>query len=164
VAIRGNQLRSYGPSSNVKIKFASLHKLPVLVIMYGMRDSHPVNHPSNIFADLGLKNAEELRARSDLMSEVVSIIRNSELTQKEIAEILGISPPKVSALMTGKINDFSNDTLVTYLTMLGCNVEIRVLHRCPVSTSVKKGEVSVKKHTIRKKRTIVRKKITKAKA
>ena len=56
----------------------------------------------NIFADLGLKNADELRARSDLMSEVVSIIRNSGLSQKEIAEILGISAPKVSALMTCK--------------------------------------------------------------
>jgi len=81
----------------------------------------------NIFADLALKNAEELRARSDLMSEVVSIIRNSGLSQKEIAEILKISAPKISALMTGKINDFSNDTLVHYLTLLDCNVEIRVM-------------------------------------
>jgi predicted XRE-type DNA-binding protein len=63
----------------------------------------------NIFADLGLKNGEELRARSDLMSEVVSIIRKSSLSQKEVAGILGISAPKVSALMTGKM---SNDTLV----------------------------------------------------
>lgn len=118
----------------------------------------------NIFADLGLKNAEELRARSDLMSEVVSIIRNSGLSQKEIAEILGISPPKVSALMTGKINDFSNDTLVSYLTLLGCNVEIRVSHKCPVSTSVKRGEVSVRRHAIRKNRTGIRKKRAKAKA
>ena len=74
----------------------------------------------NIFADLGLENAEKLRARSDLMSEVVSLIRNSGLSQKEIAGILEISAPKVSALMTGKINDFSNDTLVHYLTLLGC--------------------------------------------
>ena len=118
----------------------------------------------NIFADLGLDDADEMVARSDLMSEVVSLVRKSGLSQKEIAEILGISAPKVSALMTGKINDFSNDTLVTYLTLLGCNVEIRVLHRCPVSTSVKKGEVSVRKHTIRKKSTIVRTKRAKAKA
>ena len=81
----------------------------------------------NIFADLGLDDSDEMVTRSDLMSEVVSIIRKSGLTQKEVAEILGISAPKVSALMTGKINDFSNDTLVYYLTLLGCNVEIRVL-------------------------------------
>lgn len=50
------------------------------------------------------------------MSEVVSIIRKNGLPQKEIAKILDITPPKVSTLVTGKINDFSNDTLVTHLT------------------------------------------------
>ncbi len=99
----------------------------------------------NIFADLGLKNPEELRARSDLMSEVVSIIRNSGLSQKEIADMLGISAPKVSALMTGKINDFSNDTLVHYLTLLGCNVEIRVIPQRRLSRSTKRGKLHVKR-------------------
>jgi len=99
----------------------------------------------NIFADLGLKNAEELKTRSDLMSEVVRIIRNSELTQKEIAKILGISAPKVSALMTGKINDFSNDTLVQYLSLLGCNIEIRVTSVQCVSRKMKRGKIRVKK-------------------
>ena len=74
----------------------------------------------NIFADLGLKNAKELGTRSDLMSEVVSIIRKSGLSPREIAGILEIRAAKVSALMTGKIKDFSNDMLVNYLTLLGC--------------------------------------------
>jgi len=106
----------------------------------------------NIFADLGLKNAEELMARSDLMSEVVSIIRNSGLSQKVIATILGISAPKVSALMTGKINDFSNDTLMNYLTLLGCNIEIKVLPQHRVSRSGKRGMLKVKKASIRRRR------------
>lgn len=106
----------------------------------------------NIFADLGLKNSEELKARSDLMSEVVQIIRSSGLSQKEIAVILGISAPKVSALMTGKINDFSNDTLVNYLTLLGCNVEIRVLPQRKVSRAIKKGNLLVKRPVVRKRR------------
>ena len=105
----------------------------------------------NIFEDLGLKNAEELKARSDLMSEVVNIIRNSGLSQKEIAKILGITAPKVSALMTGKINDFSNDTLVHYLTLLGCNIEIRVMPRHRVSRSMRRGKVSVKRPVIRRR-------------
>lgn len=105
----------------------------------------------NIFADLGLKNAEELRVRSDLMSEVVSMIRKSGLSQKEIAEVLGVSAPKVSALMTGKINDFSNDTLVHYLTLLGCNVEIRVLPQYRFSRSTKRGRVNVKRLAPRRK-------------
>src|SRR5271156_2137484 len=106
----------------------------------------------NIFADLGLDDSDEMVTRSDLMSEVVSIIRKSGLTQKEIAEILGISAPKVSALMTGKINDFSNDTLVYYLTLLGCNVEIRVLPQRRVSRSAKRGEVMVKRHKMKRRR------------
>lgn len=106
----------------------------------------------NIFADLGLKNSEELKARSDLMSEVVQIIRSSGLSQKEIAVILGISAPKVSALMTGKINDFSNDTLVNYLTLLGCNVEIRVIPQRRTSRSMKKGNLRVRRPIIRKRR------------
>jgi predicted XRE-type DNA-binding protein len=110
----------------------------------------------NIFADLGLKNAEKLRARSDLMSEVVTIIRKSGLSQKEIAEILKISAPKVSALMTGKINDFSNDTLVHYLTLLGCNVEIRVMPQRRISRSMKRGRVNVKRSVTRRRRAKAR--------
>ena len=110
----------------------------------------------NIFADLGLKNAEELKARSDLMSEVVSIIRKSGLSQKKISEILGISAPKVSALMTGKINDFSNDTLVHYLTLLGCNVEIKVTPRHRISRTTKRGKVNVRRPVMRRRKTKIK--------
>jgi predicted XRE-type DNA-binding protein len=110
----------------------------------------------NIFADLGLKNSEELRTRSDLLSELVSIIRNSSLSQKEIAQILGISAPKVSALMTGKINDFSNDTLVNYLTLLGCNVEIKVVPQRRLSRLTKRGTVKVKRPVIRKRKAKIK--------
>jgi predicted XRE-type DNA-binding protein len=120
-----------------------------------MKEKHFVT-TDNIFADLGLKNADELRARSDLMSEVVSMIRNSGLTQKEIAEILGISAPKVSALMNGKINNFSNDTLVHYLTLLGCNIEIRVLPQRHISRSAKRGVLLVKRHGIRRRRAKIK--------
>ena len=99
----------------------------------------------NIFADLGLEDADEMATRSDLLSEVVNLIRKSDLTQKEIAAILGISPPKVSALMTGKINDFSNETLMNYLALLGCNIEIRIMPKHRISRSVKRGGVKVKK-------------------
>lgn len=103
----------------------------------------------NIFADLGLEDAEEMVTRSDLMSEVVNLIRKSGLTQKEIATILGITPPKVSALMTGKINDFSNETLMNYLALPGCNIEIRIVPKYRISRSVKRGGVKVKRSSHR---------------
>lgn len=99
----------------------------------------------NIFEDLGLADSEEMVIRSDLMSEVVSIIRKSALPNKEIAAILKISAPKVSALMNGKINDFSNDTLMNYLTLLGCNIEIRLTPRRKISRTVKKGRLKVRR-------------------
>ena len=54
--------------------------------------------------------------------------------------------------MTGKINDFSNDTLMNYLTLLGCNIEIRVVPKERVSKSVKKGMMKVKRAKTRRRR------------
>ena len=50
----------------------------------------------NIFADLELKDSDELIIRAELLREISSIIKQSKLTQKEIGNILGISQPKVS--------------------------------------------------------------------
>jgi predicted XRE-type DNA-binding protein len=72
----------------------------------------------NVFADLGLDDSEEIMVRSDLMSEIVDRTRKSKLPQKEVASILSISEPKISALMSGKINDFSTDELVGFSTKL----------------------------------------------
>jgi len=65
-------------------------------------------------------------ARAKLMHEVGSLIKISGLSQKEIAERLGITQPKVSLLVTGKFSAFSTDTLLHYLTLLGCKVKIQV--------------------------------------
>lgn len=105
----------------------------------------------NVFDDLGLDDSVEMITRSDLMSEVVNLIRKSGLSQKEIAGILGISAPKVSSLMTGKINDFSNDTLLNYLTLLGCNIEIKVVPQRRISKSVKRGTMTLRKQRVRRR-------------
>ena len=120
----------------------------------------------HIFADLGLADSEEMKIRSDLMSEVVKMVRNSGLPQKEIATILEITAPKVSSLMTGKINDFSNDTLMHYLTLLGCNVEIKVSPQRPLSKTIKRGVMKVKKTIPRQKnvRPKTRRRLVKSKA
>ncbi|MBA3604130.1 MAG: XRE family transcriptional regulator [Parachlamydiaceae bacterium] len=80
----------------------------------------------NVFADLGLKQPEELMARAKLLYEVGSLIKASRLSQVEIAQKLEISQPKVSMLVSGRLSAFSTDTLLHYLSLLGCNVEIRV--------------------------------------
>jgi len=50
----------------------------------------------NVFADLGLENSEELFARAQLMHQLGLLIKSSKLSQKQIAERLGITQPKVS--------------------------------------------------------------------
>ena len=80
----------------------------------------------NIFADLELENPEELLMRSQLLSEVSKLIKASKQSQKEIAKLLGITQPKVSMLVSGKLSAFSTDTLLHYLSLLGCQIEIRL--------------------------------------
>lgn len=80
----------------------------------------------NVFADLNLDQSEELLARAKLMHKVGTLIKKSGLPQKKIAEKLGITQPKVSLLVTGKLSAFSTDTLLHYLALLGCKVKIQV--------------------------------------
>lgn len=99
---------------------------------------------NNVFADLGLDQPEELLARAELMRAVGSLIKASNLSQKEIALKLGISQPKVSMLVSGKLSAFSNDTLIHYLYLIGCDVKITIKKpRSKVSLFKRKGRLAV---------------------
>ncbi|WP_074316938.1 helix-turn-helix domain-containing protein [Singulisphaera sp. GP187] len=78
----------------------------------------------NVFADLGLKNPEELFAKAELVHRICTIIAERKLTQLRAAKLLGIDQPKVSALMRGKLDGFSTDRLFRFLNALGSDVEI----------------------------------------
>ena len=80
----------------------------------------------NVFADLGLEQSDELIARAKLLYQVGELIKSSKLSQKDVATKLEISQPKVSTLVSGKLSAFSTDTLLHYLSILGCNVQIKV--------------------------------------
>jgi len=98
----------------------------------------------NIFADLDLDQSDELMTRAQLLQEVSSLIKTSKLSQKEIAEQLGITQPKVSLLVSGRLSAFSTDTLMRYLSLLGCNIEIRVRKpRSKVGILRRKGRIAV---------------------
>lgn len=80
----------------------------------------------NVFADLGLPNADELLAKTDLAFQISRIIEDRGLTQAEAADILGIDQPKVSALVRGKVWGHSMERLYRYLNALGRDVDIIV--------------------------------------
>jgi predicted XRE-type DNA-binding protein len=80
----------------------------------------------NVFADLGLENSDELMVKAELAYKISSIIAKLGITQVEAAKLLGIDQPKISALINGKLSDFSTVRLFRFLNSLGRDVEIVV--------------------------------------
>lgn len=82
----------------------------------------------NVFADLGFapEEAANLQVRSDLMVQLRKRLRTLEVTQRQAARILGISQPRVSDLMRGRIDRFSVDMLIKLLGKAGAQVHLTV--------------------------------------
>jgi len=73
----------------------------------------------NVFEDLGIENPEEALAKSELVRQIAKIIKMKKLTQKQVAEILGIDQLKISALIRGRLRSFSLERLIRFLNELG---------------------------------------------
>ena len=80
----------------------------------------------NVFADIGVPEPEEELAKAQLASRIREIVRGSRLTQVAAAAVMGIDQPKVSALLSGRLTNFSSERLMRLLTRLGQDVEIVV--------------------------------------
>jgi predicted XRE-type DNA-binding protein len=79
---------------------------------------------SNVFADLGYPDAEERQTKLRLAYAINTIIRRKRLKQVGAADKLGVSQPKISSLAHYKLDGFSVERLMTFLTMLDQDVEI----------------------------------------
>jgi predicted XRE-type DNA-binding protein len=80
----------------------------------------------NVFADLGFAEPEEELTRAQLASRIQQIIKQRRLTQVAAARLMGVDQPKVSALLNGRLANFSSTRLMRLLTALGQDVEIVV--------------------------------------
>lgn len=82
----------------------------------------------NVFTDLGFdaEEAQNLKVRSDLMIELTKLIESRELTQAAAARLLGVTQPRVSDLVRGKIDRFSVDSLIEMLGRAGATVSVAV--------------------------------------
>ena len=80
----------------------------------------------NVYADLGYRDAEEMLVKATLVRKISEIVRGKGLTQVETAKILGLTQPKVSALLRGQFRGISERKLIDCLTSLGRDVEIVV--------------------------------------
>jgi predicted XRE-type DNA-binding protein len=88
------------------------------------RSAHVTRPGGNVFADLGFPadEAENLKMRARLMTELRDVI--AYMTQVDAAELLGVSQPRVSDLMRGKIGLFTIDALVNMLAHAGVRLRV----------------------------------------
>ena len=80
----------------------------------------------NVFADIGVPDAEEHLAKADLVIGIAAIIKSKGLSQTAAAKLVGIEQPDMSRLMRGHFEGFSYDRLFGILNALGENVRIVV--------------------------------------
>ena len=87
-----------------------------------------VRGSGNIFADLGFPKgeAENLKMRADLVIRIVDFYKKSGVTQAQAAKTLGLTQPRLNALLKGKIGLFSLDALVNIASRAGLNVRLVV--------------------------------------
>ena len=71
--------------------------------------------------------AENMKLRSTLMTALKQHIVRAKMSQAEAAKLFGVTQPRVSDLMRGKINVFGLDALVNMAAAAGLHIEMRVL-------------------------------------
>ncbi|HYW09332.1 MAG TPA: helix-turn-helix transcriptional regulator [Longimicrobium sp.] len=93
-----------------------------------MSIEHVTPAGGNVFADLGFagQEAENLKIRSNLMIEIRKVITGRGLRQHDAAKLFGVSQPRISELVRGKIDQFSIDALVNMLAHAGFQVEVTI--------------------------------------
>ena len=95
---------------------------------------------TNVYADLGMPDAEEMLVKAQLASKIGDIIKRRKLTQAQAAVLLGITQPKLSGMLRGQFRGISETKMLECLTRLGRDIEIVVK---TASRSRTEGHVSV---------------------
>ena len=80
----------------------------------------------NVYADLGLPDADRLKIKAGLVIEIRKAMRRLGLSQQAAAKRMGITQPKVSDMMRGDFTNLSERKLMDCLNRLGYDIEIRV--------------------------------------
>jgi predicted XRE-type DNA-binding protein len=88
---------------------------------------------ANIYADLGLPDAEEMQVKAALAAKIGEIIKHRHLTQTQAAELLGITQPKLSGMLHGQFRGISETKMIDCLNRLGRDVEIVIGKRTRAS-------------------------------
>ena len=87
---------------------------------------HITDKAANIFEELGLPDAENLRLRAQLMMAIRQFVDESGLTQAKAAKALGTTQPRLNDVLKGRIDKCTIDRLVLMLEQVGRHVELKV--------------------------------------
>jgi predicted XRE-type DNA-binding protein len=87
----------------------------------------------NVFADLGLEDAEQLFTRGKIGIQVLRLLKQRNLKQREISKLLAIPQPEVSYLMRGEFQRFSEGKLLTFLKRLDTEITLHLRPRNTVN-------------------------------
>jgi predicted XRE-type DNA-binding protein len=94
----------------------------------------------NVYADLGIADADEMLVKAQLATKIAEIIKMRKLTQIQASSLLGMTQPKLSNMLRGRFRGISEAKMLECMTLLGRDVQIVVK---PASRSRKTGHVSV---------------------
>ena len=94
----------------------------------------------NVYADLGVADAETMLVKAQLAAEIAEIIKRRKMTQIQASALLGMPQPKLSNMLRGRFRGISESKMLECLTLLGRDIQIVVK---TASRSRKNGQVSV---------------------
>lgn len=94
----------------------------------------------NVFADLGFSDADELFTRGKIGIQVLRLLKQRNLKQREISELLGITQPEVSHLTKGEFQRFSEGKLLIFLKRLDTEI---TLHLRPCQAADQSAETVI---------------------
>jgi predicted XRE-type DNA-binding protein len=88
-----------------------------------------INGSGNVFTDLELDDADELFTRGKIGIQVIRLLKQRNLKQREIGKLLGLSQPEVSHLMNGEFQRFSEGKLISFLKRLDAEITLHIRDR-----------------------------------
>ncbi|MFN0171427.1 MAG: helix-turn-helix domain-containing protein [Bryobacteraceae bacterium] len=93
------------------------------------RSGKIVQSSGNVFTDLGFRDAGERQTKVRLAVAINELLRRRGLSQQKAAELLAVNQPKVSALSKYRLDGFSVERLMRFLTLLNQDIEIVIRSR-----------------------------------
>ena len=93
------------------------------------RSEEIVRSSGNVFADLGFADADQRQTKVRLAVAINDVLERRGLSQGKAAEQLGINQPKVSALSKYRLEGFSVERLMRFLTSLNQDIEIVIRNK-----------------------------------